>query len=113
MSCSACLVLSRSGPRHIGTGAVHAKSTSRGEVLQTGLLIEAGSMNQCQIGTVKISQVVEIGPSPTLPKFFFKHPLDDLVARRPWRKPHFANYVNRSPGMASLRTPGCSRWRVR
>jgi glyoxylase-like metal-dependent hydrolase (beta-lactamase superfamily II) len=52
-------------------------------------------MNQWQIGKVKISQVVEIGPSPTSPKFFFKHPPDDLVARHPWLKPHFANDENR------------------
>ena len=52
-------------------------------------------MNQWQIGKVRISQVVEIGPSPTSPKFFFKQPPDDLVARHPWLKPHFANDEDR------------------
>jgi glyoxylase-like metal-dependent hydrolase (beta-lactamase superfamily II) len=48
-------------------------------------------MNRWQIGKVRISQVVEIGPVPTSPKFFFKDPPADLVARHVWLKPHFAD----------------------
>ena len=48
-------------------------------------------MNRWQIGRVRVSQVVEIGPGTTSAKFFFKDPPDDLVARHPWLKPHFAN----------------------
>ena len=48
-------------------------------------------MNRWQIGRVRISQIVEIGPVPTSPKFFFKDPPADLVARHAWLKPHFAN----------------------
>jgi glyoxylase-like metal-dependent hydrolase (beta-lactamase superfamily II) len=35
--------------------------------------------------------VVEIGPVPTSPRFFFKDPPADLVARNAWLRPHFAN----------------------
>ena len=38
-------------------------------------------MNSWQIGKVRVSQVVEMGPVPTSPKFFFKDPPADLVAR--------------------------------
>ena len=48
-------------------------------------------MNRWQIGKVRITQVVEIGPIATSPKFFFKDPPADLVAQHPWLKPHFAN----------------------
>lgn len=48
-------------------------------------------MNRWQIGQVRISQVVESGPTPTSPRFFFKDPPKDLVAQHPWLKPHFAN----------------------
>ena len=48
-------------------------------------------MNRWQIGKVRISQVVEIGPVPTSPRFFFKDPPADLVSRHAWLKPHFAN----------------------
>ena len=47
-------------------------------------------MNHWQIGNVRVSQVVEIGPVRTSPKFFFKDPPEDLVARHQWLKPHFA-----------------------
>ena len=47
-------------------------------------------MNSWQIGKVRVSQVVEMGPVPTSPKFFFKDPPADLVARHAWLKPHFA-----------------------
>ena len=52
-------------------------------------------MNRWQIGKVRISQIVEIGPVPTSPKFFFKDPPEDLVARDPWLQPHFANDAGR------------------
>ena len=52
-------------------------------------------MNRWQIGQVRISQLVEIGPVPTSPRFVFKDPPDDLVARHPWLKPHFANDLGR------------------
>ena len=52
-------------------------------------------MNRWQIGNVRVSQVVEIGPVPTSPKFFFKDPPEDLVARHQWLKPHFADEQNR------------------
>jgi glyoxylase-like metal-dependent hydrolase (beta-lactamase superfamily II) len=52
-------------------------------------------MNRWQIGQVRVSQIVEIGPVPTSPKFFFKDPPDDLVARHPWLQPHFANEQGR------------------
>ena len=48
-------------------------------------------MNSWQIGKVRVSQVVEMGPVPTSPKFLFKDPPADLVARHAWLKPHFAN----------------------
>jgi glyoxylase-like metal-dependent hydrolase (beta-lactamase superfamily II) len=35
--------------------------------------------------------VVELGPSPTSPKFLFKDPPRDLVQRHGWLKPHFVN----------------------
>ena len=38
-------------------------------------------MNRWQVGNVRVTQVVEIGPVPTSPKFFFKDPPADLVAR--------------------------------
>jgi glyoxylase-like metal-dependent hydrolase (beta-lactamase superfamily II) len=44
-----------------------------------------------QIGKVRITQVVELGPVPTSPRFFFNNPPPDLVARHAWLKPHFAN----------------------
>ena len=43
------------------------------------------------VGGVPLTQVVELGPMPTSPKFFFKDPPPDLVARHGWLKPHFAN----------------------
>jgi glyoxylase-like metal-dependent hydrolase (beta-lactamase superfamily II) len=52
-------------------------------------------MNRWQIGNVRVSQVVEIGPVPTSPKFFFKDPPEDLVARHHWLKPNFADEQNR------------------
>jgi glyoxylase-like metal-dependent hydrolase (beta-lactamase superfamily II) len=52
-------------------------------------------MNRWQIGQVRVSQVVEIGPVPTSPKFFFKDPPADLVARHPSLKPHFADAQGR------------------
>jgi glyoxylase-like metal-dependent hydrolase (beta-lactamase superfamily II) len=52
-------------------------------------------MNRWQIGRVRITQVVEIGPAPTSARFFFKDPPDDLVASHGWLKPHFANDENR------------------
>lgn len=52
-------------------------------------------MLRWQIGHVRITQVTESGPSPTSPKFFFKDPPRDLVARHGWLKPHFANDDNR------------------
>jgi len=48
-------------------------------------------MNRWQVGKVRVTQVVEIGPMPTSPRFFFKDPPPDLVARHGWLKPHFAN----------------------
>ncbi len=47
-------------------------------------------MNVWQIGQVRITQVVEAGPSPTSPKFLFSDPPPDLVHRHPWLFPHFA-----------------------
>ncbi len=52
-------------------------------------------MNRWQIGNVRVSQVVEIGPVPTSPKFFFKDPPENLVARHQWLKPHSADEQNR------------------
>ncbi len=52
-------------------------------------------MKQWQIGKVRITQVVELGPVPTSPRFFFSNPPQDLVARHPWLKPHFANEEGR------------------
>src|SRR5262245_64400976 len=52
-------------------------------------------MNRWQIGKVRITQVVELGPTPTSPKFFFKDAPRDLVARHGWLKPHFANDAGR------------------
>jgi glyoxylase-like metal-dependent hydrolase (beta-lactamase superfamily II) len=48
-------------------------------------------MKQWQIGKVRITQVVELGPVPTSPRFFFRDPPADLVGRHAWLKPHFAN----------------------
>lgn len=48
-------------------------------------------MNRWQVGQVRLTQVVEIGPTPTSPRFFFKDPPADLVSRHGWLKPHFAN----------------------
>ena len=47
-------------------------------------------MNQWQIGDVKITQVVEAGPSPTSTKFLFSNPPADLVQQHGWLLPHFA-----------------------
>ena len=47
-------------------------------------------MNVWQIGQVKITQVVEAGPSPTSTKFLFKDPPADLVQQHGWLWPHFA-----------------------
>lgn len=47
-------------------------------------------MNVWQIGQVKITQVVEAGPSPTSTKFLFSDPPPDLVHRHRWLFPHFA-----------------------
>ncbi len=52
-------------------------------------------MKQWQIGKVRITQVVELGPVPTSPRFFFRDPPADLVARHAWLKPHFANEEGR------------------
>lgn len=52
-------------------------------------------MKQWQIGKVRITQVVELGPVPTSPRFFFHDPPADLVARHGWLKPHFANDEDR------------------
>ena len=52
-------------------------------------------MNSWQIGKVRVSQVVEMGPVPTSPKSLFKDPPADLVARHAWLKPHFANERDR------------------
>lgn len=65
------------------------------EVLQPGFIAGAGGMNRWQIGQVRVTQVVEIGPVPTSPKFFFKDPPPDLVTRHPWLKPHFADAQDR------------------
>jgi glyoxylase-like metal-dependent hydrolase (beta-lactamase superfamily II) len=48
-------------------------------------------MKRWQVGRVRVTQVIELGPMPTSPKFFFKDPPPDLVARHGWLKPHFAN----------------------
>lgn len=48
-------------------------------------------MNVWQIGQVKITQVVEAGPSPTSTKFLFKDPPADLVQQHAWLLPHFAS----------------------
>ena len=48
-------------------------------------------MNRWQVGKARVTQVVEIGLTPTSPRFFFKDPPPDLVARHGWLKPHFAN----------------------
>jgi glyoxylase-like metal-dependent hydrolase (beta-lactamase superfamily II) len=47
--------------------------------------------NRWQIGDVTITQVVEAGPTPTSPKFFFKDPPADLVQQHRWLQPHFAD----------------------
>jgi glyoxylase-like metal-dependent hydrolase (beta-lactamase superfamily II) len=52
-------------------------------------------MSQWQIGQVKVTRVVEIGPVPTSPRFFFKGPPADLVTRHAWLRPHFANEEGR------------------
>jgi glyoxylase-like metal-dependent hydrolase (beta-lactamase superfamily II) len=48
-------------------------------------------MKRWQIGRVRITRVVELGPVPTSPRFFFKDPPPDLVSQYGWLKPHFAN----------------------
>jgi glyoxylase-like metal-dependent hydrolase (beta-lactamase superfamily II) len=48
-------------------------------------------MNRWQIGKVRITQVVEIGPVPTSPRFLFADPPAGLVARHAWLRPHFAD----------------------
>jgi glyoxylase-like metal-dependent hydrolase (beta-lactamase superfamily II) len=48
-------------------------------------------MKRWQVGQVRVTQVIELGPMPTSPRFFFKDPPPDLVARHAWLKPHFAN----------------------
>ncbi len=48
-------------------------------------------MKRWQVGRVRVTQVIELGPTPTSPRFFFKDPPPDLVARHGWLKPHFAN----------------------
>ena len=50
----------------------------------------AAAFNRWQIGDVRITQVVESGPTPTSPRFFFTDPPADLVQRHGWLKPHFA-----------------------
>lgn len=47
-------------------------------------------MNVWQIGQVRITQVVEAGPSPTSTKFLFRDPPADLVQQHGWLMPHFA-----------------------
>lgn len=47
-------------------------------------------MNRWQIGDVRITQVVEAGPSPTSTKFLFSDPPVDLVQQHAWLLPHFA-----------------------
>jgi glyoxylase-like metal-dependent hydrolase (beta-lactamase superfamily II) len=58
---------------------------------QYSIFKQATQMKQWQIGKVRITQVVELGPVPTSPRFFFHEPPADLVARHAWLKPHFAN----------------------
>ena len=48
-------------------------------------------MNQWQIGQVRVTQVVESGPTPTSTRFLFRDPPDDLVQRQAWLLPHFAD----------------------
>ena len=48
-------------------------------------------MNVWQIGQVRITQVVEAGPSPTSTKFLFRDPQADLVQQHGWLLPHFAS----------------------
>lgn len=48
-------------------------------------------MNHWQIGRVRVTQIVESGPTATSPRFFFSDPPADLVQRHAWLKPHFAN----------------------
>jgi len=50
-----------------------------------------GWLNRWMVGAVRLTQVIELGPMPTSPRFFFKDPPSDLVARHGWLKPHFAN----------------------
>jgi glyoxylase-like metal-dependent hydrolase (beta-lactamase superfamily II) len=52
-------------------------------------------MKRWQVGRVRITQVVELGPTPTSPRFFFKDAPPDLVERHGWLKPHFANDVGK------------------
>ena len=48
-------------------------------------------MSSWQIGKVKITKVIEMGPVLTSARFFFADPPPDLVSRHSWLKPHFAN----------------------
>ncbi|MFN0184463.1 MAG: MBL fold metallo-hydrolase [Aquabacterium sp.] len=48
-------------------------------------------MNRWHIGQVRITQVVESGPTPTSPRFLFRDPPADLVLQHPWLRPHFAD----------------------
>lgn len=48
------------------------------------------AFNRWHVGGVRITQVVESGPTPTSPRFFFTDPPADLVQRHAWLKPHFA-----------------------
>jgi glyoxylase-like metal-dependent hydrolase (beta-lactamase superfamily II) len=48
-------------------------------------------MNQWQIGQVRVTQVVESGPTPTSARFLFRDPPDDLAQRHAWLRPHFAD----------------------
>ena len=64
----------------------------------------AAAFNRWQIGGVRITQVVESGPTPTSPRFFFTDPPADLVQRHGWLKPHFAT----DEGRLLLQTSGAT-----
>jgi glyoxylase-like metal-dependent hydrolase (beta-lactamase superfamily II) len=51
-------------------------------------------MHQWQIGRVRVTRVVEM-EGPASPKFFFKDPPPDLVARNAWLRPHFVDDAGR------------------
>lgn len=49
------------------------------------------AMNSWQVGQVKISQVIELGPMVSPARFFFENGSAELAHRNPWLKPHFAD----------------------